>query len=148
MMNWILRDGNAAGAASAARGSNSADAAAAETMTSRRDGCTTLRRLFQLALGWRWLALRLLPCGELRARAVELRIHRALETRHLRRQLDDIAVRIAEVDRADEVMVGDAARIDAGLLPFGEHLLERFRRDLERDVQVEILLLLEGERHV
>src|SRR5262245_14115803 len=98
MINWILRDGNAAAAAPATRGMSSAVLAAAEITTSRRVGCGTLRCLFQLALRCRAFALRLLPGAELRTRAVELGVHRALETRNLRGQLDDIAVRIAEVD--------------------------------------------------
>ena len=67
---------------------------------------------------------------------------------HLGGQLDHVAVGIAEVDRADELVVGDAAHLAALRLALGEHRVERVGLDLERDVQVEVVLLLELERHV
>src|SRR5262245_60209729 len=76
------------------------------------------------------------------------RIHRAVLARNLGRQFDDIAVGVAEVDRADELVVGDTAHLAALRLAFGEHLVQRVRLDLERDMQVEIVLVLELERHV
>ena len=48
----------------------------------------------------------------------------------------------------DEAVVGDAARLDARGLALGVHRVERGAVDLKRDVQVEVVLLLELERPV
>src|SRR5262249_14753060 len=82
------------------------------------------------------------------ARAVLARVHRVVVVLALRGQLDDVAVRIAEVDRVDEAMVGEAARVDAGALAPVVHLAQRMRADLERDVEVVVVLLLDVERPV
>ena len=46
------------------------------------------------------------------------------------------------------LVIGDAAHLDARGLALRQHRLERVALDLERDVQVEVVLLLELERHV
>src|SRR5258708_14075926 len=75
-------------------------------------------------------------------------IHIALATRNLGRQLDHVAVGITEVDRADEFVVRDAAHLAALRLALGKHVVERLGRDFERDMQVEVVLLLELEWHL
>src|SRR5204863_8873486 len=62
-----------------------------------------------------------------------LGVHRAVLARDLGRQLDDVAVGVAEVDRADELVVGDAAHLAALRLGLGEHCPERLWLDLELD---------------
>ena len=68
--------------------------------------------------------------------------------RHLRGQLDDVAVRIAEIYRVHESVIGDAARLYSALLSFGHHRQQRGFVDFEGDVQVEVALALEFERQV
>jgi len=46
-------------------------------------------------------------------------------------EFDDVAVGVAEIDRVDESVVGDAAGFDAGRLAPLEHVRERRRVDLE-----------------
>src|SRR5271165_6910346 len=69
-------------------------------------------------------------------------------SRSFRGQLDDVAVRIAEIGRVDDTVVGDAAGLDASRLALGEHRLEIARADFERNVEVVVVLPLEIERHV
>ena len=45
-------------------------------------------------------------------------------------------------------MVRGAAALDPGRLPFGQHGLQDLGRHLQRDVQIEVMLGLELERHV
>jgi hypothetical protein len=66
----------------------------------------------------------------------------------LRGELDHVAVRVAEVDRVDEAVVRDAARLDARALALLEHRQQIVVLHLERDVQVVVVLRLELERHV
>ena len=69
--------------------------------------------------------------------------------RRLRGQLDHVAVRVAEVDRVHELVVGDAAASRCPrALPFASISAEPRLLDLERDVQVEVVLRLELEGHV
>ena len=60
-------------------------------------------------------------------------------------QFDDIAVRITEIDRIDEAMIGDAAGLDAGCLALCEHGLQHVMRDFERDMQIVVVLHFELE---
>jgi len=66
----------------------------------------------------------------------------------LRGELDDVAVRVAEVDRVDEAVVGDAAHLDARRLALVQHPLQIFLLDLQGDMQVVVVLRLELERAV
>lgn len=66
----------------------------------------------------------------------------------LRAQLEPVAVRVAKVDRFDEAVIRDAARLDALNLDLGHHLRDQRGVHLERDVQVAAVLLIEVERHV
>src|SRR5437868_2485919 len=61
-------------------------------------------------------------------------------------QLDDIAVGVAEIDRADKAVIDRTAHLDALRPPFRQHRLEHVVLDAECDVQVEIVLPLEVER--
>jgi hypothetical protein len=63
-------------------------------------------------------------------------------------ELDDIAVRVAKVDRVDEAVVGDAAHLDARRLALCQHPLQAFVIDLQGNVQVVVVLRLEVERAV
>jgi hypothetical protein len=86
--------------------------------------------------------LRALPPIELRPR-----VGRGGRARtHARSELDDVSVRIAEVDRANRPVIRDAARVDARASPLLEHRVERRVVHFERDVQIEVVLLLELER--
>lgn len=69
-------------------------------------------------------------------------------TRHLGGQLDDVAIGVAEINRLDHAVVGDAAGVDTLRLAFGEHRVQGWRVDFEGDVQVEIALRFEVEGHV
>ena len=71
------------------------------------------------------LRLARLPGGERSRGGVARAAHHFVMFGGLRGQLDHIAVRIAEIDRVDEAVVGDAAGLDAGRLALGEHLLQR-----------------------
>src|SRR5262249_33775430 len=59
------------------------------------------------------------------------------------RQFDDIAVWVAEIDRADELMVDRTADLPPLHLPLFQHAVERVGFDPERDVQIERILALE-----
>src|SRR5262249_4948325 len=48
----------------------------------------------------------------------------------------------------DESVIGDAARFDPALASFFQHRFERRFFDLEGDMQIEVMLRLEVERHV
>ena len=63
-------------------------------------------------------------------------------------QLDHIAVGIAEIDRIDEAVIGNAARLFALGLPFLEHSPQILRFDFKRDMKVIVVLVLEFEGHV
>src|SRR5438105_2270674 len=63
-------------------------------------------------------------------------------------QFDDIAVGIAEIDRADRAVIDRPTHLDTLRPPFRQHRLEHVVLDAERDVQVEIVLPLEVERPV
>src|SRR5438105_2461062 len=63
-------------------------------------------------------------------------------------QFDDIAVGIAEIDRADRAVIDRPTHLDTLRPPFRQHRLEHVVLDAERDVQVEIVLPLELERPV
>src|SRR5262245_54602253 len=71
-----------------------------------------------------------LPAVELRARAVLRRIHLLSVIGHLRRQLDHVSVGIAKVDRVNESVVRDSARLDAARFPLLEHRDEHRLIDL------------------
>src|SRR5262249_2988517 len=61
--------------------------------------------------------------------------------RDLGRELDHIAARIAEIDGMDEAVVRHPTGLDVALLATFVHLLEHGGIDLERDMQVEIVLV-------
>jgi hypothetical protein len=63
-------------------------------------------------------------------------------------ELDDVAVRVAKVDRVDEAVVGDAAHLDARRPALCQHPLQAFLVDLQSNVQVVVVLRLELERAV
>src|SRR5262249_15253852 len=63
-------------------------------------------------------------------------------------ELDDVAVRIAQVNRVDEAVIDDAAYLAAGCLRLIPHLAQHRLFDFERDVQIEVVLTFELERHV
>src|SRR5262249_40360930 len=63
--------------------------------------------------------LRGLPAVERFARAILRGVHSVVVIRPLRGQLDDITIRIAEVDRVDHRVIRDAARLDTGALALG-----------------------------
>ena len=98
-----------------------------------------MRSLFRLAR---------LPGGQRSRGRVACAAQDFIVTGSLRGQFDDIAVRVAEIDRVNDAMVRDAAGLDAGRLAPGEHRLEVARTDLERDMEVVVVLRLEVERHV
>src|SRR5271167_2094900 len=94
------------------------------------------------------LALARLPDFEFFGRAALCRVHRLVVARVLGGQLDDIAVRVAEIDRVDDPVIGNATRLDAGRLALFVHLPEVGMAHLERDVKIVIMLRLEIEGHV
>src|SRR5580700_7648035 len=61
-------------------------------------------------------------------------------------QLDDVSVRVAEIDRPDKAMIDRAAHLFSFRLRFSQHRFEDVVVDGERDVQVERILPLEFER--
>ena len=89
-----------------------------------------------------------LPAVELASCVVQGWVRRLVVVGQLRRQLDHVSVRVAKVDRVDKVMIRDASRLDAVLRAFREHALEVGVLDLQRDVQVVVVLRLELERLV
>src|SRR5271165_3561691 len=60
-------------------------------------------------------------------------------------QFDDIAVRIAEIDRADKAVVDRPADLATLALPLLQHAVECIGLDPEGDVQIERVLLFEIE---
>src|SRR5260370_17308760 len=58
-------------------------------------------------------------------------------------QLDDVSVRVAEIDRPDKAMIDRAAHLFSFRLRFSQHRIEDVVVDGERDVQVERILPLE-----
>src|SRR6516162_2431819 len=60
-------------------------------------------------------------------------------------QFDDIAVRITEIDRADEAVVDRPADLAALGLPLLQHAVKGIGLDPQRDVQIERVLLFEIE---
>src|SRR5712691_1447194 len=60
-------------------------------------------------------------------------------------QFDDVAVGVAEIDRADKAMIDRAAHLDPFRPALFEHAVEDVVFDAERDVQIEIVLPLEVE---
>jgi len=62
-------------------------------------------------------------------------------------QFDHVAVRVAEIDRADKAMVDRSADLPAFGLGLLQHIVERIGLDAERDVQIQGILLLEIEGH-
>src|SRR6185295_508864 len=87
-----------------------------------------------------------LPGVELAPRAVRFRVHGALVVTVLGGELDHVAVRVAEIDRVDEAVVGDAAHLDARGLALLEHPLQVLLGDFQGDVKIVVMLLLELER--
>src|SRR3954471_21269009 len=87
-----------------------------------------LRRLLLYPTELRAVRARLslggLPCIEAFARFVARRVHRVVVARHRGCEFDDVAVRVAEVDGANEAVVGRAARLDAGLAAAREHVVD------------------------
>ncbi len=94
------------------------------------------------------LALGCLPRVEVRSCAVFRRVHRLVVIVSLGCQFDDVSVRVAKVNRVDELVIGDAARLDVGPLALVEPARKGIGRDFQRDVQVEVVLVLELKRHV
>src|SRR6516162_848110 len=93
------------------------------------------------------VALRRLPA---RQRIVRLRYHRVhdfLMDTGAGGQFDDIAIRIAEINRADKAVINRPAHLAALALRLVEHVVENIGLDPEGDVQVERVLLLEVEGH-
>src|SRR5262249_42863272 len=117
-----------------------AQARPAHTPAARRPSLSAMvtltRRLFRL------------PPVERAPRAVLRGIHRVVVVLAPGGELDHVPVRIAEVDRLDELVVGEAARVDAGPLALVVHPAQVGRAHLDGDVEVVVVLLLELERHV
>src|SRR3954453_12669367 len=87
-----------------------------------------------------------LPASE---RLVRLRlrwVHDLLVNARVSGQLDDVAVRIAEIDRAAEAVVDRAAHLNRAGAALLQHAFEDVVVDAERDVEVERVLALEVER--
>ena len=60
-----------------------------------------------------------------------------------RGQFDDIAVRITEINRIDEAMIGNTAGFNALSLALFKHPFQIFLRYFKRQMQVIIMLVLE-----
>src|SRR5688572_26145256 len=75
------------------------------------------------------------------------RVLRRLSTFDPRAELDHVAIGIAEVDRVNRAVIGDAASLDALRFALFEHRHEHVGIDLEGDVKIEVVLVLERERH-
>src|SRR3954453_2578121 len=87
-----------------------------------------------------------LPASE---RLVRLRlrwVHDLLVNAGVGGQLDDIAVRVAEIDRAAEAVVDRAAHLNRAGAALLQHAFEDVVVDAERDVEVERVLALKVER--
>src|SRR4051812_26244083 len=87
-----------------------------------------------------------LPASE---RLVRLRlrwVHDLLVNAGVGGQLDDVAVRVAEIDRATEAVVYRAAHLNGAGSALLQHAFEDVVVDAERDVEVERVLALEVER--
>src|SRR4051794_33324177 len=87
-----------------------------------------------------------LPASE---RLVRLRprwVHDLLVNTGFGGQLDDIAVRVAEIDRAAEAVVDWAAHLNRAGAALLQHAFEDLVVNAERDVEVERVLALEVER--
>ena len=69
----------------------------------------------------------------------------ALSLAGTRSELDNVTVRIPEIDRVQESVVRYAARVDPFLFTFCKHRVQGVVVDLERDVQIVIVLLFEFE---
>ena len=61
-------------------------------------------------------------------------------------QFDDIAVRIAEIDRPNKAVVDRPTDFAALGLPLLQHFVKDIRLDTECDMQIEVVLPLEIER--
>src|SRR5207247_470839 len=72
----------------------------------------------------RRLHLGSLPPVEQFARAIRRGVHQSRVLRRLGGQLYHVSVRIAKVDRADELVLGDAARFDAARLALRQHVAQ------------------------
>src|SRR5262249_30203968 len=87
-----------------------------------------------------------LPAGE---RLVRLRlrwVHDLLVNAGVGGQLDDVAVRVAEIDRETEAVVDWPAHLKRAVAALLQHPFEDVIIDAERDVEVERVLALEVER--
>jgi hypothetical protein len=76
------------------------------------------------------------------------RIHHLLVHASVGGQFDDVAVRVAKIDRPTEAVVDRSAHFDSRRPPLIEHAVEHVVVDGERDVQIEVVLSLEIERLV
>src|SRR5215469_9149262 len=94
------------------------------------------------------MSLRRLPAGERLVRLRQGRVHYLLVHAGVGGQLDDVAVRVAKIDRPAEAVVDRSAHFHAAFPPFVEHALEHVVVDGQCYVQVEAVLLLEFERLV
>src|ERR671928_218329 len=73
-------------------------------------------------------------------------VHDLLVNASVGGQLDDVAVRIAEIDRAAEAVVDRAVHLNRAGAALLQHAFEDIVIDAERDVEVERVLALEVER--
>src|SRR3954468_10501657 len=73
-------------------------------------------------------------------------VHDLLVNARVSGQLDDVAVRVAEIDRAAEAVVDRAAHLNRAGTALLQHAFEDVVVDTERDVEVERVLALEVER--
>src|SRR5215469_18951409 len=70
------------------------------------------------------MSLRRLPAGERLVRLRQGRVHYLLVHAGVGGQLDDVAVRVAKIDRPAEAVVDRSAHFHAAFPPFVEHALE------------------------
>ena len=94
------------------------------------------------------MSLCCLPASERLVRFRQGWVHHLLVHAGVGGQLDDVAVRIAEIYRSAEAVVDRSAYFHGAFPPFVEHVLEDVVVDGECYVQVEAVLLLEFERLV
>jgi uncharacterized membrane protein YphA (DoxX/SURF4 family) len=75
-------------------------------------------------------------------------IHRSIVAGAFGAKLDDVAVRIAKVDRVDHAVIRRAAALDPAFSAFREHRFEDLGGDFQCEVQVVVVLMLELEWEV
>src|SRR5262249_60154033 len=90
-------------------------------------------------------ALLALPAGERFVRLRLRRVHDLLVNAGVGGQLDDVAVRVAEIDRAAEAVVDWSAHLKRAVAALLQHPFEDVIIDAERDMEVERSLAPEVE---